>query len=148
VRIGGTGSDVHENDAALIIDLGGKPLMAWSIEAALNSAYITKTVVSSDSNEILTVAKQFGAEALKRPDDLASDTAPSEPLIAHVIDLLNGKGEFYDFIRCGTYRTLRGNNVEDRCNTQLAKASGAGRLSSHFILSHRDYQIIEAPEKS
>ena len=36
-----------------ILDLAGKPLVAWTIEAALNSKYITKTIVSSDDEEIL-----------------------------------------------------------------------------------------------
>ena len=42
-----------------ITDLVGKPLIAWSIEASLNSKYITKTVVSSDDDEILRLTQRI-----------------------------------------------------------------------------------------
>ena len=76
-----------------ILNLGGKPLIAWSIEAALKSKYIDKVVVSSDDDEILTIAKRYGAEILKRPDSLATDTATSFDAILHTIE----NSEAYDF---------------------------------------------------
>ena len=69
-----------------IVPLGGKPLIAWSIEAALGSKFITRTVVSSDDEEILKVAETHGAEVLRRPAELATDKATSEPVILHVLD--------------------------------------------------------------
>ncbi|MDQ7085352.1 MAG: 2-C-methyl-D-erythritol 4-phosphate cytidylyltransferase [Sulfurovum sp.] len=50
-----------------VLDLNGKPLIAWSIEAGLKSKYIDKVIVSSDDNEILTIAKEYGAEPYKDP---------------------------------------------------------------------------------
>ncbi|SVB97878.1 uncharacterized protein METZ01_LOCUS250732, partial [marine metagenome] len=44
-----------------ILDLAGKPLIAWTIEAALNSKYIDRIVVSTDNQEIATIAKEHGA---------------------------------------------------------------------------------------
>jgi len=81
-----------------IADLAGKPLIAWSIEAGQKSKYINKVVVSSDSDEILEIAQDFGAQPLKRPDKLASDTAASEPVIAHALVSLLQAGERYDYI--------------------------------------------------
>jgi CMP-N,N'-diacetyllegionaminic acid synthase len=49
-----------------VLDLCGKPLIAWTIEAGLNSKYIDKVVVTSDDNQILGISKQFGAETIKR----------------------------------------------------------------------------------
>lgn len=54
-----------------IIDLAGKPLISYTIEASLKSKFITKTIVSSDSDEILEISKKYGSEILKRPDKLA-----------------------------------------------------------------------------
>jgi CMP-N-acetylneuraminic acid synthetase len=51
-----------------ILDLEGKPLIAWSIEASLKSRYITQTVVSPDNNNILSIAKKYGADIIRLPD--------------------------------------------------------------------------------
>ncbi len=77
-----------------VLDLAGKPLIAWSIEAGLKSKYIDKVVVTSDDNEILDIAKKFGSDIIKRPEELASDTATSFDAIKHTIDSL----EKYDYI--------------------------------------------------
>ncbi len=77
-----------------ILELAGKPLIAWSIEAGLQSKHIDKVIVSSDDDEILSIAKDFGSETIKRPDALASDTATSFDAIKHTID--NSKK--YDYI--------------------------------------------------
>ncbi len=81
-----------------IMPLHGKPLIAWSIDAALSSRYISDTVVSSDCEEILSVARKYNALALKRPKELALDSSPSEPLITHAIESLEKEGRFYDFV--------------------------------------------------
>lgn len=71
-----------------ILDLCGKPLIAYSIEAGLESKYIDKVVVSSDDEEILQISKKFGAKTIKRPDYLASDTATTFDAIKHTIESL------------------------------------------------------------
>jgi len=81
-----------------IADLAGKPLIAWTIEASLNSKYITKTIVSSDDKEILDVAIKYGSEIIKRPDNLATDTATSESVVKHAIDYLESIGEVFDIV--------------------------------------------------
>lgn len=81
-----------------IVDLVGKPLIAWSIEASLNSKYINKTIVSSDDYEILKIAKLYKAEVIKRPDNLATDDASSEVVVKHVIKELAKRNDTYDYI--------------------------------------------------
>jgi CMP-N,N'-diacetyllegionaminic acid synthase len=81
-----------------IINLAGKPLIAWTIEASLKSKYITKTIVSSEDGEILETSIKYGAEIIRRPDDLASDTATSESVVKHAIDYLKYKGEEFDIV--------------------------------------------------
>lgn len=77
-----------------VLDLCGKPLIAYSIEAGLKSKYISKVVVTSDDNEILTISKEYGAEITKRPDYLANDTAKTFDAIKHTIENM----QKYDYI--------------------------------------------------
>jgi len=81
-----------------ILDLNDKPLIAWSIEASLASKYITKTVVSSDNDEILNISKKYKANTLKRPTELASDTASSEEAVINVIEELKKGGEEFEYL--------------------------------------------------
>lgn len=70
--------------------LCGKPLIAWSIEAALASKYIDHVVVSTDDEEIKQISEQFGAEVpFIRPSNLANDMASSFDVVKHTIDSLN-----------------------------------------------------------
>lgn len=68
-----------------VLPLAGKPLIAWTIEAALQCKEINKIVISSDDDEILSVAAAYPVDCLQRPGDLASDTASSFDVIKHVI---------------------------------------------------------------
>jgi CMP-N-acetylneuraminic acid synthetase len=77
-----------------MLDLAGKPLIAWSIEAGEQSSYIDQVVVSSDDEEILAIAKDFGAMLMKRPEELASDTATTFDAVKHTIENL----ESYEYV--------------------------------------------------
>lgn len=77
-----------------ILDLNGKPLLTWSIEAGLKSKYIDKVIVTSDDDEILEVSKKIGADIIKRPKALANDTATTFDAIKHTIENI----EKYDYI--------------------------------------------------
>jgi CMP-N,N'-diacetyllegionaminic acid synthase len=78
-----------------ILELVGKPLIVYSIESALNSNYIDSVLVSSDSKEILDVAKKNGAEISIRPVELARDTTTTFDTIKYTIENLDKK---YDYI--------------------------------------------------
>lgn len=83
-----------------ILDLGGKPLIAWTIEAALKSSFITDVIVSTDDLEIAAVSEKYGAEVpFLRPLDLSNDTASSIDVVKHSISYMKEfKGKEYDFI--------------------------------------------------
>lgn len=75
-----------------IKELCGKPLIAWSIEAGLASQYIDEVMVTTDSEEIAVIARNFGATVpFLRPADLSSDTATSFDVIKHSIEFYRGK---------------------------------------------------------
>ncbi len=76
-------------------DLGGKPLIAWTIEAALNADVFDRIIVSTDDEEIAAVAKKWGAEVpFMRPANLATDTASGLAPVLHALDTLPG----YDYV--------------------------------------------------
>ncbi|MGH3104275.1 MAG: cytidylyltransferase domain-containing protein [Gaiellaceae bacterium] len=65
--------------------LAGKPLIAWTIEAARASRTLTRVVVSTDDEEIAAVARQLGAEVLARPGALAADDTPMLEVVRHAL---------------------------------------------------------------
>ncbi|MDY6531275.1 acylneuraminate cytidylyltransferase family protein [Acinetobacter faecalis] len=71
----------------------GKPMIQWTIEAALLAQSIDYVVVSSDNQEILDLASSFeGVIAVKRPMELANDTASINDAVSHAIDVVESQG--------------------------------------------------------
>ena len=69
--------------------IGGKPLVAWSIEAARASNRVDRVVVSTDDPEIAAVAHRFGAEVIDRPAEISGDSASSASRrLLHALDHL------------------------------------------------------------
>jgi pseudaminic acid cytidylyltransferase len=69
-----------------IREFGGKPIIAWSIEAAQNSGCFDLIIVSTDDAEIAEVAQQWGADVpFLRPAELADDSAGTTPVVAHTV---------------------------------------------------------------
>lgn len=67
-----------------ILEFHGKPMIAWSIEAAQKSGLFDKIIVSTDDNEIVEVARKYGAEVpFIRPAELADDYATTVDVMAH-----------------------------------------------------------------
>lgn len=82
-----------------IIDLNGKPLIAYSIEQGLESKYVDKVIVSTDGEQISKVAKRYGAEVpFVRPREIAGDEAKSIDVMMHCINFLKDKNEIYDYV--------------------------------------------------
>jgi len=83
-----------------IIDFLGKPLLVWSIEAALQSKYVDRIIVSTDSTEIAGVGEKFGADIpFIRPSYLSEDNSTSVDVICHAIEFMSEElGENFDFV--------------------------------------------------
>lgn len=79
----------------------GKPLIAYSIETALQSELFDKVLVSTDSEEIAEVAKRYGADVQMRPPELADDFTGTWDVIEYVLSTLE---EQYDYV-CTLYAT-------------------------------------------
>lgn len=84
----------------------GKPMIAYSIEAALESGVFDRVIVTTDDEEIAAVARQYGAETpFLRPKALSDDHTGTIPVIAHAIDWLNQHQEKPVAFACCIYAT-------------------------------------------
>ena len=71
-----------------------KPMIAWSIEAALQSGCFDQVIVSTDDQEIAEVARQYGATVpFMRPTELSDDHTSTVPVIQHAIEWVNAQGQ-------------------------------------------------------
>lgn len=79
--------------------LGKKPLIAYTIESALESNFCIDVIVSTEDEKIASVARHWGAEVpFIRPPELASDTAKSVDVVVHALKFLLDAGRSYDAV--------------------------------------------------
>lgn len=81
-----------------LMEFCGIPLIAWSIKHALNVSSISSIWVSSDSKEILDVAKKFGANTISRPKELADDFSNADDGYLHAIEEIRKNGTSIDIV--------------------------------------------------
>lgn len=81
-----------------IVDLCGRPLISYTIEAAKNSKLFEKVVVSTEDGEIAKVSEKYGATVLERKLGLASDNASVMDVSLDVIEQYGKKGENFDYV--------------------------------------------------
>jgi N-acylneuraminate cytidylyltransferase len=78
-----------------LVDVGGRPLIVWTIAAALGSRHIDRVILSSDDEEIIAAAEAAGCEApFRRPASLATDEAGSAEVVAHALARVPGYALF------------------------------------------------------
>jgi N-acylneuraminate cytidylyltransferase len=79
--------------------LGGKPLVAWSIEAGRDCPFIDRLIVSTDDDEIASVSESFGAEVpFMRPAKLAADHSPEWAVWQHAVTEMRKIGFHSDYL--------------------------------------------------
>jgi CMP-N,N'-diacetyllegionaminic acid synthase len=71
--------------------LGGRPLVQYTIEAALNSSLLDSVVVSTDDEEVSRLSEKLGVEVIRRPAELATDTSTTQSVIEHTLEILSLK---------------------------------------------------------
>jgi len=83
-----------------IKELCGKPLIVWSIEAALKSKYLDEVMVTTDDKSIFDISKEYGASVpFLRPKELATDSSTSFDSVSHTIDFYKSHlGKEFDYI--------------------------------------------------
>lgn len=105
----------------------GKPMIAWSIEAALRSGCFDQVIVSTDDAEIADVARQYCARVpFMRPAELSDDHTGTIPVIRHAIEWFNGQGQTVEQVCC-LYATAPFICVEDiQRGLQILEETGSG----------------------
>jgi len=101
--------------------LGGKPLLLWTAEAARGSKRLTRTILTTDDNEISQIGRAAGLDVpFLRPANLATDTTPTVPVLQHAVRALEAAGDHYDAV-CLLQPTcpLRTAATIDACIDQL-----------------------------
>ena len=84
-----------------IREFSGKPMIAWSIEAALQSRCFDRIIVSTDDEEIAEVVRAHGAEVpFMRPAELSDDYTGTTPVVAHAINWINQHGRAASEVCC------------------------------------------------
>ena len=82
-----------------ICNLGGKPLIAYTIEQALGSSLLTRVVVSTDSPRYQKIALERGAEApFLRPTAISADNSTDREVFQHALDYFAERNEFFDVL--------------------------------------------------
>ncbi len=119
----------------------GRPLIAYTIQAALQAGTITRTIVSTDDEAIADVSRRYGAEVpFRRPWHLATDTATSLAVLQHALTYLAEKeGELADLVVClQPTSPLRSAEDIDRA-VNLCLDSGADSVVSVCRVKHHPY---------
>jgi len=124
----------------------GKPMIAWSIEAAKAVQLFDRIIVSTDDLEIAEVAKHWGAEVpFMRPAELSDDHTATTAVIAHAIGWLHDHGVRPSAICC-IYATAPFVRVDD-IKTAFARLKG-GTWQYVFSATTFEYPIFRAIEQA
>ena len=126
--------------------VGGKPLVAWSIQAALGSRHLDGVYVSTDHAKIAKTAKRYNALVVKEPPRLARSTSPIEPAILHALKEITERSGRPDYIvLLQPTSPIRGSRDIDKAIEQIMKNKGDSLLSvaphHHFIWNSKHQPI-------
>lgn len=128
-----------------IVDLCGKPLIAWTIQSALESEFIDDVIVTTDDDEIAEVSKKSGAFVpFIRPSELAQDETGSSEVVIHALSELQKVGKQYDvfvllqptspFRETGLIDEMIAKCAEEQVNTVVSIANTSCYLEKVFTL--------------
>jgi len=126
-----------------LLAIGGKPLIVHSIETALASRRITRTIVSTDDPEIADVAVAHGADVpFRRPAEHATDEATDLQVFQHALEWLAAEGYRPDLVvHLRPTQPARDVGVVDRAIDELAKHPEADSLRSVELAEHTPYKM-------
>lgn len=122
--------------------INGKPLIVWTIEKAKKSRLIDKIVVSTDSEEIAKIARDNGVEVLKRPDELATDTASTQDVMKHALQNYNAK----TLVLLQPTSPYRSDGLIDECITEFIE-NDYDSLATGFICDYKEYATNTLPRQ-
>jgi len=116
----------------------GRPLIAWSIDAAKQSKLLDHFVVSTEDPEIAAVARQEGAEVLARPPELATDDATTKAVLQHVVEVLGPE----ELVVLQPTSPVRVDHLVDRTIWRFLE-TGADTLATGFISYQYEWTTMD-----
>ena len=114
----------------------GKPLLAWTIEAALQSTLLDRCVVSTEDPEIARISRVYGAEVVERPQALAADTTPTLEVLQQVLDQISAD----TVVLLQPTSPIRSSGLIDRCIRQFQDTQ-ADSLATGFMCKYQEYAL-------
>jgi CMP-N-acetylneuraminic acid synthetase len=114
--------------------IAGRPLIAWTIEAARQSRRLDSFVVSTEDKEIADIARRFKAGVIERPPELATDEATTLSVLQHALENINAKA----IVILQPTSPIRDAGLIDNCilNFQEKKADN---LATGLICKFKEY---------
>lgn len=114
--------------------IAGKPLIAWTIEAAKESKLLDRFVVSTEDAEIAQISREYGSEIVDRPGELATDEAATLSALQHAISLIKAD----TVVVLQPTSPVRGKGLIDTCIRRFQEAQ-ADNLATGFICKFMEY---------
>lgn len=114
----------------------GKPLIAWTIEAAQQSVLMDRWVVSTEDPEIARISRLYGAEILYRPPQLAADTTPTIQVLKHALDQISADA----LVILQPTSPIRSSGLIDYCIRQFQDTQ-ADSLATGFMCKYQEYAL-------
>lgn len=129
-----------------VLNIGGKPLIAYSIEHALKCPSVGRVIVSTDSEDIARIAKDYGADVpFIRPTDLAEDHVLDLPVFVHALDYLK-EAEGYQpeiVVHLRPTAPYRKTEWTEDCIRILAENPEAQSVRSVSLVNQHPYRVFE-----
>lgn len=125
-----------------ILPFHGKPILIWTLEAALKSNCFARIICSTEDDEIAAIVQDYGFEVAKRPENLATDKATVNQVTLDIINTLEQQNEFFDNVAM-LYATAPMRNYLDIQNTMKLLEDDDTYFAmavTHFI--HSPYQVL------
>lgn len=117
-----------------IKEIYGKPLIAWTIDRALQSKRLDRLIVSTDSEKIASVSRSYGAEVLMRPKELATDTASTQDVMVHALQNIPAD----TLVLLQPTSPCRREGLIDDCIRDFEQG-GYDSLATGFICDYKEY---------
>lgn len=124
-----------------VLSFLGRPLIAWPIGAAHASGLFSRVIVSTEDDEIAMVAGRYGAEVIKRPEEIATDTSTVVEVCLHALETLRLNGSLPELICC-IYATAALLDPDDLVQSHSLMAGGV--LDSVMGVAEYDLSPLQA----
>ena len=127
--------------------LHGKPLIQYTIEAAMKSKFTDEIILSSDCDEIIEIARSLGVKNCQRPKKFAQDKTKFADAILHAMDWIELNNEYFDYVLVLVPTTpLRDTEELDKCLDYFFKLKKAKVVFSVSECWHHPLQANVLPK--